>query len=121
MTRLFGDLEEAKEELERWSKELENMVEERTRELREVQTQLIHSKGLAATGRLAGSIAHEVNNPLQAIDSFISSVINDIDDKESKNVEHLKLAQEGITRIANIVKQLLAFHRPEADRCQKQT
>lgn len=101
--------------MERWGKELESMVETRTKELKEVHSQLIHSERLAATGRLAGSIAHEINNPLQAIESFVSSVINNIEDKESQNVEYLKLAQEGINRIAIIVKQLLTFHRPRGE------
>ncbi|HUU49348.1 MAG TPA: ATP-binding protein [Nitrospinota bacterium] len=115
LEKLFGDLEEAKKELEGWGQELEKKVEERTRELKDVQAQLIHSERLAATGRLAASIAHEINNPLQAIDSFVSTVMKNIDQK-SQNRKYLKFALEGINRISNIVKQLLAFHRPEAER-----
>ena len=109
--RLFEDLQEAKREVELFGEDMEGMVEERTKELMELHNQLIHSERLAATGRLSASIAHEINNPLQAIDSFISSVINE-SDEESKHVEYLKLAQEGIYQIAGIVKQLLAFSRP---------
>lgn len=111
--RLFGDLEGARKELEGLGKELEREVEERTRELEEIHLHLIRSERLAAMGRLAGSIAHEINNPLQAIDSFISSVIKKAD---KQNQDTLKLAQEGINRIASIVKQLLAFHHPETEK-----
>lgn len=109
--RLFEDLQEAKREVELFGEDMEQMVEERTKELMELHNQLIHSERLAATGRLSASIAHEINNPLQAIDSFISSVINE-SDEASRHVEYLKLAQEGIYQIAGIVKQLLAFSRP---------
>lgn len=108
--KLFGDLEKAKRELERWNEELEKKVGERTKELKELHAQLVQSERLAATGRLAGSIAHEINNPLQAIDSFISSVMKRADKRTCKI---LKLAEEGIDRIADIVKQLLTFHHPE--------
>jgi len=110
--RLFSELKEAKDEIEKWGKDLEGKVENRTRELKDVQVQLIHSERLAATGRLAASIAHEINNPLQAIDSFVSTLMKR-GDKKSR--ELLGLTQEGINRIARIVKQLLAFHRPEAE------
>jgi two-component system NtrC family sensor kinase len=105
-------LQETKRELEVFGEELEAKVEERTRELMELHNQLLHSERLAVSGRLAASIAHEINNPLQAINSFISAVIHE-SDKESKHVEYLELAQEGIFQIADIVKQLLAFSRPD--------
>jgi PAS domain S-box-containing protein len=111
-TRLLEDLQETKRELEVFGEELEAKVEERTRELMELHNQLLHSERLAVSGRLAASIAHEINNPLQAINSFISAVIHE-SDKESKHVEYLELAQEGIFQIADIVKQLLAFSRPD--------
>ncbi|MEX2737661.1 MAG: GAF domain-containing protein, partial [Candidatus Wukongarchaeota archaeon] len=110
--RLFSELKEAKDEIEKWGKDLEGKVENRTRELKDVQVQLIHSERLAATGRLAASIAHEINNPLQAIDSFVSTLMKR-GDKKSR--ELLGLTQEGINRIARIVRQLLAFHRPETE------
>ena len=113
--RLFKDLEKTKKELEESGKVLEDKVEERTRELKEIHNQLIHAERLAATGRLGASVAHEINNPLQAIENFISLVMENIDN-ESQDKRYLILAQEGIDRIAKIVRQLLTFHHPETAR-----
>jgi PAS domain S-box-containing protein len=114
-SRLFEDLAKTKEELTESSKELEKKVEERTEELKEMHNQLLHSERLAATGRLGASVAHEINNPLQAIESFISLVMNHLEEG-SEDRMYLKLADEGIDRIARIVKQLSSFYRPEKER-----
>lgn len=113
--RLFKDLEKTKKELEMSGRVLEDKVEERTKELKELHDQLIHAERLAATGRLGASVAHEINNPLQAIENFISLVMENIDN-ENPDKKYLILAQEGIDRIAKIVKQLLTFHHPETAR-----
>ncbi len=55
------------EKLTEYSERLESMVEERTRELRETQKQLMQKEMLAAIGELAGGVSHELLNPLGAI------------------------------------------------------
>ena len=112
--RLFEDLQDARKELEEWSKKLSKKVTERTKELKEVHGQLLHSERLAATGRLGAGIAHEINNPLQAIDNFVNIVMGNLE-KKSEDYEYLKLASEGIGRIASIVKQLSSFYRPDKE------
>jgi len=53
--------------LEEYSRHLEKMVEERTRELKESQERLLKSERLAAIGELAAMVGHDLRNPLQAI------------------------------------------------------
>src|SRR5262249_45637499 len=58
--RIFVELHRKTRQLERMNQELERRVEERTAALR-------NSEQFAAMGRMAGTIAHEINNPLEAI------------------------------------------------------
>jgi len=83
-------------------------------ELAEYRKQLHQSERLAATGRLAASIAHEINNPLQAISfnlEFVKSTVID-DFKEKSSIEQVEI---GTKRIKNTVKQLLDIHRGKVE------
>src|SRR5262249_37019564 len=62
-------------ELEQWNAELQKRVEQRTRELREAQDQLLLSKKLAAVGELGAGVAHEINNPLAGVLGVIQLLI----------------------------------------------
>ncbi len=99
-------------ELRHYALNLENMVQERTAELRAAQSQLIRSEKLASLGRLAAGIAHEVNNPLQAIRNCLELAIEDIDAQRLVDKELLTVAEADVQRIRRIVSQLLDFSRP---------
>ncbi|MFZ5432963.1 MAG: two-component system sensor histidine kinase NtrB, partial [Calditrichota bacterium] len=72
--------------------------------------QLVASERLAATGRLAAGIAHEINNPLQGLSSQIKTI--DERAKKKENIsENVELLQDGIDRIRHIVRSLLDLHR----------
>lgn len=100
------------DELHHYALNLENMVAERTAELRAAQSQLIRSEKLASLGRLAAGIAHEVNNPLQAIRNCLELAIEDIDAQRPVDKELLTVAEQDVQRIRRIVSQLLDFSRP---------
>ena len=72
---------------------------------------LRHSEKLATTGRLAASIAHEINNPLEAISNAIflarSSSPEDV-------ATYLQMADQELARVAQITKQTLGFYRETA-------
>lgn len=79
-----------------------------------LQTQLVRAEKLAAIGHLAASIAHEVGNPLQAIQGFLSLFLEQCP-PETPNQHFLKLAEEEIERIVQVLARLRDLYRPRAD------
>ena len=65
--RLIDEKRELEEEIRRHAAELERRVEERTRELVEAHDALARQEKIAALGRVAAQIAHEVKNPLAGL------------------------------------------------------
>ena len=98
--------------LQRYAQDLESMVEARTKELRTAQEQLIQSEKLAALGRLAAGVAHEVNNPLQPILTFLEGALEDIESGQPVDPKGLRIAEAEVQRIKHIVSRLLDFSRP---------
>ena len=80
-------------------------------EIQRSQAQLIRSEKLAATGRLAVSLAHEINNPLQAIQNLLY-VMLDYEVSDAKRREFLEMARDETSRLIALVQQTLEFYRP---------
>jgi two-component system NtrC family sensor kinase len=70
------------------------------------------SERLAATGRLAHSIAHEINNPLEAIGNLLYLMEQNCSESDLKF--YLSQATAELARVSRITKQTLAFHREAA-------
>jgi len=82
-------------------------------ELKESDLNLFHTEKLAAIGRLAAGVAHEINNPLTGIRHSINNVLEDPDDKVSRE-EYLELIDEALKKIESIISKLLGFsHRQD--------
>ncbi len=102
---------QAEKELEKYRNHLETLVEERTKELKDAQEQLVLKEKLVAIGQVSGSIAHELRNPLATMQSssyYLSRVLKDADDKVKK---HLTLIQDTILLSNNIITNLLSLTR----------
>jgi signal transduction histidine kinase len=64
---------------------------------------------LAATGRLAASIAHEINNPLEAVTNCLFLIGSGR--LEARSQEYLRIAQQELDRVSHITTQTLRFYR----------
>lgn len=77
-------------------------------EVEQVAEVLRQNQKLITLGRLAASIAHEINNPLESITNLLY-LIEQGDPQQSR--EYLKLAQRELSRVVQISKQTLSFSR----------
>ncbi|MCK5220476.1 MAG: HAMP domain-containing protein, partial [Candidatus Aminicenantes bacterium] len=111
------DLKIAHEEIRNWSMRLEKKIEERTRKLYLTRAKLIQSEKMASLGVLASSVAHEINNPLQGILTYIKLMLKILKggkptDKNLKDFdEYLVLMGNEIERCGGMVKNLLVFSK----------
>lgn len=110
--QMTENLKIANQKLIEWGKTLEKKVEERTKELTEMQSHLIQSEKLASLGKLAAGIAHEINNPLGGI-LIYSHLLLEETNKNSPHYENLKKIVKETSRCKDIVKGLLEFARPK--------
>jgi len=110
--QMTENLKKANEKLIQWGKTLEKRVEERTKELREIQDFLIQSEKLASLGKMAAGVAHEINNPLTSILINTHLMLEKVEEKHAF-YENLSLIADETSRCTNIVKGLLEFSRQE--------
>ncbi len=114
MTR---DLRSAQQQLTAWSDRLEVKLKEKTEELSRTQRQVAHMDKMASLGKLAATVAHELNNPLAGILNYAKLVErklaegSSIPEREELS-RYLSLIQKEATRTGTIVRGLLAFARP---------
>lgn len=76
---------------------------------KQAETALIRSEKLAAVGRLAASISHEINNPLEAITNLLYLLKQETLPPQAKT--YLLLAEQELARVSQITAQTLRFHR----------
>ncbi len=118
--------ERFRQSLREYSKNLEALVEERTRhldktieELQLRQQQLVQAEKMASIGSLTSGVAHEINNPLNFISGgiFMLEKIEDpVKDNESQKTKEqfasaMNMISTGLSRITAVVKALSSFSR----------
>ncbi len=88
-----------------------------TRE-RELQEQLVQATKLAAVGKLAAGVAHEINNPLTGILAYAEDIMDELPDN-SPLQDDLSVIVRETMRCRNIVHNLLDFSRVETPKIEK--
>ncbi|OFV66113.1 MAG: PAS domain S-box protein [Candidatus Syntrophoarchaeum butanivorans] len=104
------------EMLEVYRHHLEDLVEERTRELEQAHEQLRRKERLATIGELSGTFAHEIRNPLGAIKNSVYYLDMVLKDRSEKVNKHLSIMQREISRIDRLISDLLEFSRVKTPR-----
>jgi two-component system, NtrC family, sensor kinase len=113
MTR---ELQRANDANRRWSETLEDRVHQKTQELERAQAHLMLVDKMASLGKLAGVVAHEINNPIAGILTYAKLSIRNLSDSPSPDqikdsIENLCVIRDESKRCGDIVNNLLHFSR----------
>lgn len=90
----------------RHQERLEELVEQRTQQLREAQLELVKQERLATLGKVSGGIAHEIRNPLNAVKTSAYYLLNSKSPAPEKMAEHLQRIDRQVTIIDNVITAL---------------
>lgn len=102
------------EELRAWGEQLERLVEQKTSALLRARDRLHRTEKLAALGRLAANVAHEINNPLASIAGYAEEALDQLDGRADPEVERaLRTIEEQAFRCKEILKRLLGLARSD--------
>lgn len=83
------------------------------RERQELERQVQHNERLAAVGRLAAGVAHEINNPLSGVVNYLSLLDRELDSGDLEAASELTgRIREGVDRASEVVHQVLTFAEP---------
>ncbi len=111
--RLTDEKRRLEQEIKQHAEELERRVVERTAELVEAHERLAHNEKIAALGRVAAQVAHEVKNPLAGLLLYAMHLKAKADGKLPES--ELALIQkiiETINHLTKTVEQVMNFARP---------
>lgn len=81
------------------------------RESKKIERSLRTAEKLAAAGRLAATVAHEINNPLEAVTNLVYLAKRALPPDPGKLGDYLNLAGRELDRVAHITRQTLGFYR----------
>jgi signal transduction histidine kinase len=79
-------------------------------ETNKIERALQTTEKLAAAGRMAATVAHEINNPLEAVTNLVYLAKRDLA-KNDRVAGYLELASRELDRVAHITRQTLGFYR----------
>ena len=97
---------EAEKKLQEYSENLEVLVEARTQELQDTRENLLRKENLALLGALAGSMSHDLRNPLAGISNavyYLKTILTDTDEKVG---DYLDIISNSVQRADEIIQKL---------------
>jgi signal transduction histidine kinase len=87
------------------------ILQDKTRDFEMMQT-LASQQALASLGQAAATLAHEIRNPLTAINSAVDCIVHDTAGAHSPDPVHLELLQKEIRRLHELLERTLELGRP---------
>ncbi len=105
------DIKQYRENMENWTKVLEEEIQKKTAEMMKAHDQFINAEKLASLGRMAAGVAHELNSPLTGIVTFAHLMLKRVPAENKQDIEDLEVIIEQAERCSRIVKGLLGFSR----------
>jgi two-component system NtrC family sensor kinase len=107
------------EQNEQWARTLEDRVKQKSEELKRVHDQILQIEKMASLGKLSATVAHELNNPLEAILTYakvLAKRLRKIEmrtDLQNELLNDLDLIAGEASRCGTIVKNLLLFSKKQ--------
>jgi|GEM_PF-4301275 len=99
------DKKRAEQELEKYRNHLEDLVHERTRELQDVQSELLRKERMALLGQLVATVSHEICNPLAVIRNAAFLLGRKVDQKNDM-FEYVKIIEREVDAANRIISNL---------------
>ncbi|MBF0554698.1 MAG: HAMP domain-containing protein [Nitrospirae bacterium] len=104
-------LKAGKNELEEKTRALSGIMEQKSIEIRKTQKQYMYTEKLASLGRMAASVAHELNSPLTGIIVFAKLLLKRVPPDNKTDQDDLKVIVEQAEKCSNIIAVLLGYSR----------
>lgn len=117
--RLSKQIKQLEEELQHCRARQEEIVNERVEQLRKTQEDALVTERLAALGKLAGSIAHEIRNPLNVISTsayFLKMKMITDDERIKQRIELIESEVKKTTNIIDTILSLSGMKEPRKER-----
>ena len=115
--KMTAELEEAHAEITAWTQQLEGRVQRKSEELERAHNYLVGSEKMASIGKLAATVAHEVNNPLFGILTYARLSLKELDKPDidatarQRMTEQLHIIERESRRCGDIIRNLLTYAR----------
>ena len=115
--KMTAQLAAAHAEITGWAQTLEERVERKTQELERAHNYLVGSEKMASIGKLAATVAHEVNNPLFGILTYARMCLKELEKHDiepnarERMLSQLRVIERESRRCGDIIKNLLTYAR----------
>jgi two-component system NtrC family sensor kinase len=116
---MTASLRYEKDQNQKWADTLQEKIEEKTAELTAIHNRIVHVEKMASLGKLAATVAHELNNPLEAILTYARLIARRIRkdpaaaEAQQPTLEDIDLIARETQRCGSIVRDLLLFSKKQ--------